>query len=191
MNICKAALLTQKTVSGIKRFQNQKEYGQWFDVLVPLMKTEVSCQPEQAIEPNAGESGVSSLDPDMTVDTVDQDILDGLPEMTKSRSRSAPDIASGSSNKSLYVPVKSRASGKTSIFKKIKTTNSQISNLLCQITTVLEGEKKFKKRNFRFFERENECAHQHELDLFRIMFQSNRFQQASRMAQQPRAAAIS
>ena len=49
----------------------------------------------------------------MTVDTVDQDILDGLPDMTKSRSRSAPDITSDSSNKSIYVPVKSRASGKT------------------------------------------------------------------------------
>ena len=31
MSICKAALLTQKTASGIKRFQDQKEYGQWFD----------------------------------------------------------------------------------------------------------------------------------------------------------------
>ena len=196
MNICKAALLTQKTASRIKRFQNQKEYGQWFDVLVLLMKTKVSCQPEQAIEPSAGESGVSSLDPessvgsDVTVDTVDQDILDGLPDMTKSRSRSAPDITSDSSNKSIYVPVKSWASGKTSIFKRIETTNSQISNVLCQIKTVLEDEKKFKKRNFRFFERENECAHQHELDLFRIMFQSNGVQQAPRTAQQPRAAAI-
>ena len=152
MSICKAALLTQKTASGIKRFQDQKEYGQWFDVLVPLMKTKVSCHPEQAIEPSAGESGVSSLDPessvgsDVTVDTIAQDILDGLPEMTKSRSRSAPEITSDSSNKSPYVPVKSRTSGKTSISKKIETTNSQISDVLSQIKTVLEGEKNQQKK---------------------------------------------
>ena len=42
---------------------------------------------------------------------------------------------------SLCVPVKSRASGKTSISKKIETTNSQFSVVLCQIKTVLEGEK--------------------------------------------------
>ena len=131
----------------IKRFQDQKEYGQWFDVLVPLMKTKMSCQPEQATEPSAGESGVSSLDPessvgsDATVDTIDQNILDGLPEMTQSRSRSAPEITLDSSNKSLCVPVKSRASGKTSISKKIETTNSQFSVVLSQIKTVLEGEK--------------------------------------------------
>ena len=102
MSICKAALPTQKTASGIKRFQDQQEYGQWFDVLVPLMKkkTKVSCQPEQVIEPNAGECGASSLDPessvgsDVTVDPIDQAILDGLPEMTKSRS--APEITSDS-----------------------------------------------------------------------------------------------
>ena len=160
------------------------------------MKTKVSCQPEQAIEPSAGESGVSSLDPessvdsDVTVDTIDQHILDGLPEMTKSRSRSAPKITSDSANKSLYVPVKSLASGKTSISKKIETTNSQISDVLCQIKTVLEGEKNSTKEILDFFERENERARQHELDLFRIMFQPNRVQQAPRTTQQPRAAAI-
>ena len=70
MSICKASLLTQKTASGIKRFQDQKEYRQWFDVLVPLMKAKVSCQPEQAIEPSAGESRVSSLDPESSVGSV-------------------------------------------------------------------------------------------------------------------------
>ena len=100
--------------------------------------------------------------------------------MTKSRSRSAPEITSDSANKSLYVPVKSRASGKTSISKKIETTNSQISDVLCQIKTVLEGEKNSTKEILDFFERENERARQHELDLFRIMFQTNGVQQAPR-----------
>ena len=54
MSVCKNALLTVKTASGIERFQNEKEYGKWFDVLLPLMKTRLSCQPDQAIEPSVG-----------------------------------------------------------------------------------------------------------------------------------------
>ena len=50
---CKTALMTVNTASGIKRFQDQKELGQWFNRLFQLMKPRASCQPGQAIEPGS------------------------------------------------------------------------------------------------------------------------------------------
>ena len=61
---CKRAALTIKTATGIKRFQEQKGYGNWFDQLFALVKTRDSCQPEQAIEP----SSTSSKSNDDSVD---------------------------------------------------------------------------------------------------------------------------
>eukprot|EP00794_Sanderia_malayensis_P001209 gene1209-585_t len=48
---CKKAALVMKTASGIKRFQEEINYGPWFNQLFELVKTRDSCQPEQAIEP--------------------------------------------------------------------------------------------------------------------------------------------
>ena len=56
------ALMTQKTASGIKRFQYQKELGHWFNTYLPLMKTRESCQPDQAVEPSSGEKLPGSED---------------------------------------------------------------------------------------------------------------------------------
>ena len=50
---CKKVALTIKAASGIKHFQDEKNYGQWFNQLFALVKTRDSCQPEQAIEPFA------------------------------------------------------------------------------------------------------------------------------------------
>ena len=50
---CKKAALTIKTASGIKRFQDSKNYGLWFDKLFALVKTRDSCRPDLAIEPEA------------------------------------------------------------------------------------------------------------------------------------------
>ena len=50
---CKKAALTCKSVSGIKRFQEDKDYGKWFNQLLPYIKSRESCQPEQAVEPSA------------------------------------------------------------------------------------------------------------------------------------------
>ena len=49
---CKKAALTIKTATGIKRFQNSKNYGLWFNQLFAAVKTRDSCQPEQALEPS-------------------------------------------------------------------------------------------------------------------------------------------
>ena len=51
--ICRGALLKVKNASGIKRFQEDKELGQWFNKLMPVVGSMDSCQPEQAIEPGS------------------------------------------------------------------------------------------------------------------------------------------
>ncbi len=50
---CKFAALTIKTGSGIKRFQEDKGFGAWFNKLFPLVQTRDSCNPEKAVEPSA------------------------------------------------------------------------------------------------------------------------------------------
>jgi len=50
---CKRAALTMKTGTGIKRFQEDKSYGAWFQKLYEVVKTRDSCQANQAIEPTA------------------------------------------------------------------------------------------------------------------------------------------
>eukprot|EP00112_Aurelia_sp_Birch-Aquarium-sp1_P000882 Seg10852.1 transcript_id=Seg10852.1/GoldUCD/mRNA.D3Y31 product="hypothetical protein" protein_id=Seg10852.1/GoldUCD/D3Y31 len=50
---CKKAALTIKSATGIKRFQDENNYGPWFNQLFGLVKTRDSCQPEQALEPSA------------------------------------------------------------------------------------------------------------------------------------------
>ena len=49
----KRAVLTIKTGTGIKRFQEDKNFGGWFQKLYDIVKTRDSCQPEQAREPSA------------------------------------------------------------------------------------------------------------------------------------------
>ncbi len=56
---CKKISLTISTKSGIKRIQDEKGYGQWFNLLYPLIKSRDSCQPEQAIEPDSLNNCVS------------------------------------------------------------------------------------------------------------------------------------
>ncbi len=46
----------KKTSTAIKRFQDDKGYGSWFDQLFSLVKTRDSCKPEQAIEPSSVQS---------------------------------------------------------------------------------------------------------------------------------------
>ena len=40
---CKQAAITIKTGTGIKRFQDEKGYGTWFNILFPLVKSRDSC----------------------------------------------------------------------------------------------------------------------------------------------------
>ena len=57
--------------------------------------------------------------------------------------------------------------------KKIETTNVQVNEVLGQIKSVLEKESNSTIDILDFFEKENERARQHKLELFKIMFQTS------------------
>ena len=42
-----------KTSSGIRRFPEDKELGNWFAKLLPVISSMGNCQPQQAIEPGS------------------------------------------------------------------------------------------------------------------------------------------
>ena len=76
--------MTVQTATGIKRFQEEKGYGKWFEAFYALVKTRDSCQPEQAQEPSA-----TNPSPNKTED-------------------SQASTGSKSSSPNLFVPVKNR-----------------------------------------------------------------------------------
>ena len=66
VSLCKQAALTQKTATGIKRFQEDQGFGKWFTALCEVVKTRESCQPNLALEPSA-----SSSPSDLSVESLD------------------------------------------------------------------------------------------------------------------------
>ena len=73
---CKKAALTIKTATGVKRFQDDKYYGVWFDRLFELVKTRDSCRPDLATEPLMN---VAVTDCNDDVDNEDQDLAKDHP----------------------------------------------------------------------------------------------------------------
>lgn len=47
---CKKIALTVKTSTGVKRVQDEKQLGAWFNQLFPLVQTRDSCNPDMAVE---------------------------------------------------------------------------------------------------------------------------------------------
>ena len=76
--ICKDAAMKIKTASGITRFQEDKEYGTWFNKLFNVMKSTANCQPEQSIETDSQNYGSSS-------DSEERGTNSGKQEKTKIR----------------------------------------------------------------------------------------------------------
>ena len=60
IGICKDAAMKIKTASGMRHFQEDKEYGTWFNQLFNVMRSTANCQPEQSIEPDSQNYGSSS-----------------------------------------------------------------------------------------------------------------------------------
>ena len=74
ISCCKQAALTVKTATGIKRFQEDRGYGKWFNALFEVVKTRGSCQPELALEPSSSGSSDKSFD---DTDHIREDASDG------------------------------------------------------------------------------------------------------------------
>ena len=69
-----------KTATGIKRFQEDKGYGSWFNQLFQLVKCRDSCQPDQAIEPL---TSATSSEGTSNQDASDEDGVSGVSKTRK------------------------------------------------------------------------------------------------------------
>ena len=69
VSLCKQAALTQKSATGIKRFQEDQGLGKWFTTLFEVVKARESCQPDLALEPSAS-SSLSDLSVEISDDSV-------------------------------------------------------------------------------------------------------------------------
>lgn len=92
---CKQAALTQKTATGIKRYQEDRGFGKWFNALFDVVKTRDSCQPERALEPSRSSSSPpctpgSSLD-DNTADNVEDEAELFVPKRCVKKGKSNKD----------------------------------------------------------------------------------------------------
>ena len=59
---CKKLALTVKTGTGIKRVQEEKGYGRWFNQLFPLAQSQDSCNPDLAVEPSTSKTSAGGKD---------------------------------------------------------------------------------------------------------------------------------
>ena len=97
INICRDAVIKVKTSSGIKRFQEEKDLGNWFGKLLPIIGSMDNCQPEQALEPG-------SITPD---DLLNHESVNHVSPSSTSSTFSIASDQKTSNGKRKYVPTHS------------------------------------------------------------------------------------
>ena len=162
ISICKSALLTLKTASGIKRFQDDNQFGSWFNILTQIMKSRPSCLPDQGIEPGSYSTNLS----DQT-GLIDDDISSTASPSpsTSSDGRNSLDSSTPKLGK-MYAPIKSKKNSKKSASNEVV-----VNEILTQMKTVSCYEQNSIAQLTNFFKEENERARQHELELLKLIFQ--------------------
>ena len=171
ISTCKNAAMTIKCASGIKRFQEDKNLGKWFNQLYPLVKSRESAQPEQAIEPSSltrknhkGNSraddslcdnaasattpGTSSSNTSTSEDSTESNLENGDKKGTATRKR----------GRDLYVPVKD---------DKRKKSDDAISTIAASINKLTEKDNNTTDL-LNFFREENERQRKHEMELYKM-----------------------
>ena len=170
MSTCKTTLMTVKTASGIKRFQDQKELGQWFNRLLQLMKSRASCQPRQAIEPGSTQLQSKDAEHGSMEENSPEPASSSPAEQLERNEAIVPEKQSHENlferpsarpKKPLFVPIKERKAPKS----KDSAQTEEFRDLLTQIKTVLDGENNSVQQILSLFEKENEKARDHELRL--------------------------
>ena len=147
---CKKAALTIKTATGVKRFQDEKNYGVWFDRLFELVKTRDSCRPDLATEPLIN---VSVTDCNDDVDNEEQDLAKDHPSAQ------------------LFVPVKTAPKK-----RKRRGDNTEI---LTEAVNLLKMavENDASKEMLAFLKEDIEKSREHELKLFKLLCTQDKVQQ--------------
>ena len=118
-NSCREAALKIKKSSGIKRFQEEKQFGSWFNKLFAVVKSMDSCQPEQLLEPDCA-------DDDLTSDKTRPDHND------EAGSSSSPETVLNKKRK-LFVPIhetnkKAKKRNSENIEESLKSINEALCN---------------------------------------------------------------
>ena len=148
---CKKAALTIKTATRVKRFQDDKDYGVWFDRLFELVKTRDSCRPDLATEPSVN---VPVTDCNDDVDDEDQDL-----------DRDQPSTQ-------LFVPVK------TAPKRKPKSNNTEILTAAVNLLkTAVENDAS--KDMIPFLKEDIEKSREHGQKLFKLLCTQDGSQQPS------------
>ena len=150
---CKKLALTVKTATGIKRIQDDKGYGTWFDQLFPLIKSRDSCNPELSVEPSTLPASTKENEKTRKRSSGGSEVSDN-----EETSNSEPD-------KSLFVPIK-KAAGKR------KGKDETVHSVLGIMNAVLEKDPA--KDLIKFFQEENEKAREHELKMMQMFMASSR-----------------
>lgn len=147
---CKKAALTIKTATGVKCFQDEKNYGVWFDRLFELVKTRDSCRPDLATEPLMN---VSVTDCNDDVDNEDQDLAKDHPSAQR------------------FVPVKTAPKK-----RKRRGDNTEI---LTEAVNLLKMavENDASKEMLAFLKEDIEKSREHELKLFKLLCTQDKVQQ--------------
>ena len=148
ISLCKKAALTIKTSTGIKRFQGEKELGQWFDQLYPIVKARDSCNPESAVEPSSSDGGDRSMH-DTTTSPGDDD-----------------EINTGPGTK-MFVPIKS---GNKKVKKKedVCSTTREVLNL---VKDVIENDPT--KDLIELMRSEMEQSRKQEMSILQVLLNSS------------------
>ena len=156
MSTCKTALLTIKTESGIKRFQDEKQYGTWFKQLLQLMESRASyiCQPGQAVEPGVASTRGDQIDTrENTTSSTGSDESDRADAVTVNNSDHKQINLSStaeptSKTNQLYVPVKC---SETKQLNEKQSSSTQLNEMVGHARTLLENDQKTNQRILQFF----------------------------------------
>ena len=120
ITMCRNAVMKVKTSSGIRRFQEDKELGNWFAKLLPVISSMENCQPQQAIEPGSNSPEINEANKESNIDEVNGN--EASPDSASSSSSTSSTKAKTGKRKS-FVPTP--ANGKKS--------KGQTESLLCEL----------------------------------------------------------
>ena len=141
----------------MKRFNEEKGYGKWFDALFPLIKSRDSSQPEQSVEPstsNCSSSRNSSTPVGQTQenDDYDDDVDDIYTEKTER-------CTTKRKSKDLFVPIKKR--------KKKNNESESVTKVLKILETMVENDPT--KDLLQFMKDDAEKSRQIEMELLKML----------------------
>ncbi len=102
MSICKSALFTMKTASGIKR--DDKQICSWVNVIIQIMKSSASCQPDEGME--LGSYATNHFDQTALFDDVLSEATPSPSNNSSDGPKSLDSCTQKPNQEKMYVPIK-------------------------------------------------------------------------------------